>query len=150
MNRNNGSQPAPPMTAARSIVQLFHRLIDLLELQAELLKVDTKEGVKSLLLPAVLLITSVSMVFGSALLLLLALATILSQGAGFSVTVSFLAASMAGLLLAAGAILLGWRLAKNGLAVIQRSTAELRTNFLSLKESLIQSTRENRERERIG
>jgi len=150
MNGHNGSSSAPPVTTVRSLAQLFHRFVDLLELQVALFKVDAQEGIRSLLLPAGLLVASVSLVFGSVIVLLMTLAAALWEGVGLSGAVSLLIAGVAGLLLAAGAAWLGWHLAKRGLAVVQRSSAELHKNVLWLKDTLTQVTQDSRVRDRIS
>ncbi len=126
----------------------FRRLLDLMELQAELFKVDARDGFGALAPPAILIGGGVVAAFAGIVALLLAVAALLNQWAGWSVTLSLFTAGVLALLLAAGAVLLGWQLTRKALATFDRSTTEFRNNLDWLKTTLSHPSHERSERQR--
>lgn len=125
----------------------FLRLLDLMELQAELLQVDARDGFGALAPPAILIGGGVVAAFAGTFALLLAVAALLNQWAGWSATLSLFTAGVLGLLLAAGSVLLGWQLTCKALSSFDRSTTEFRNNLAWLKTTLAHPSHERSERQ---
>lgn len=143
MNRFNGSQSGPEDSAASNVGRLLHRLVELVELQGELLKVDVREGVRSLSMPVALILTGVVVGFGGVFVLLLALAGFLTW-LGIPQAVALLVAAVVGLAAAGGAGWLGWQFLRKALIAFDRSRAELRANIAWLKSTLRHTSSEDR------
>ena len=135
MNRNE-SQDGIEKSAGVDVSKLFHRLLNLTELQAELLKVDARDGFRALAPPAILIGGGVVAAFGGIFVLLLTVAALLNQGAGWSATLSLFTAGVLGLLLAAASVLLGWQLTRKALSTFDRSKTEFRNNLDWFKTTL--------------
>jgi hypothetical protein len=148
MNRN-GSQDRTEKSAGVDVGKLLRRLLDLMELQAELLTVDAREGFRSLAPPAILIGGGVVAAFGGIFVLLLTVAALLHQWAGWSATLSLFTAGVLGLLLAAGSVLLGWQLTRKALSTFDRSQTEFRNNLDWLKTTLAHPSHDRSERQRI-
>jgi hypothetical protein len=138
MNRNTWEDRSEK-SAGVEVGKLLGRLLDLIELQVELLKVDAREGFRSLAPPAILAGTGVVAAFGGIFVLLLAAAALLYEWAGWSATLSLFTAGVLGLLLAAGAVVLAWYLTRRALATFDRSRTEFQNNLVWLKSSLDES-----------
>lgn len=126
-----------------NVGRLMHRLVDLTELQLELLKIDARDGFKSLAAPIFMVALGIVLGFGSTFLLLLALAQFLI-GAGLSEEAALLFTGVFGLVLASGAAVLGWRLFQRAAATFDRSKTELQRNITWLKTTLKHSSFEKR------
>lgn len=143
MNQHNGSKSE--RSAVAQVGGLMRRILDLTELQGELFKIDAREGGKALAIPATLIAVGVVFGFGGIVSLLLGLAEGLQQ-IGFSGAASFLAAGVAGLILAAGAIGSGWHLLRKAVAAFDRSKTELRRNIAWFRAAMAQPSSEHRVR----
>lgn len=141
MRRTNEFSTPPDYSASGNVTQLIHRVVDLAELQVELLKVDARDGLRSLAAPVLLVVLGVVMGFGGIFVLLLALAQFLAE-TGLSEGVAHFVAGVVGLLLAAGAVVLGWRLMQRAAATFDRTKAELQRNITWLKRTLKHSPSE--------
>jgi hypothetical protein len=148
MNRN-GSQDRTEKSVGVDVGKLLHRLLDLMELQAELLKVDARDGFRSLAPPAILIGGGVVTAFGGIFVLLLTVASLLNQWAGWSATFSLFTAGVLGLLLAAGSVLLGWQLTCKALSTFDRSKTEFRNNLAWLKTTVEHPSYDRSELQRI-
>lgn len=135
MNRNE-VQDRTDKSVGFDAGKLLHRLLDLMDLQIELLKVDARDGFRSLVPPAILIGGGVVATFAGIFVLLLTVAALLNQGAGWSATVSLFTAGVLGLLLAAGSLLLGWQLTRKALSTFDRSKTEFRNNLDWFKTTL--------------
>lgn len=136
MIEQDGKRPWPPRAAARDVGQLSHRVLTLLELHADLLKVDAKDSLSASTRPIALLVGGLVFGLSSVPILLIAVAHALREWAGFSWTASYAVAALTGLLIAGATIALGWRLLRKGLAAFDRSKLEFRRNLASLKRAL--------------
>lgn len=119
-----------------NVGRLSHRMLTLMELQAELLKVDARDAQRALARPLVFLFGGAVFGLCSVPLLMIAVAHALREWAAFSWTTAFFAAAVLASAIAAGAILTGWLLLRKRLGVFNRSVREFRTNMTWLKESL--------------
>lgn len=148
MNRNasqDGTETSPGVDVGR----LLHRLLELMELQVELLNVDTREGFRSLVPPAILIGGGLVAAFGAIFVLLLTVAALLNEWAGWSATLALFTASVLGLLFAAGSALLGWKLTCKALSKFDRSKTEFQKNFAWLKTTLANPYHDRSKRQRI-
>jgi hypothetical protein len=148
MNRN-GSQDRTEKSVGVDVGKLLHRLLDLMELQSELLKVDARDGFRSLAPPAIFIGVGVVAAFAGIFALLLAVAALLNQWAGWSVPLSLFTAGVLGMLLAAGSVLFGWQLTRKALSTFDRSRTEFRNNLAWLKTTLENPSHDRRERQAI-
>jgi hypothetical protein len=147
MNRN-GPRDRTEKSAGVDVGKLLRRLLDLMELQAELLTVDARDGFRSLAPPAILIGVGVGAAFGGIFVLLLTVAALLNQWAGWSATSSLFTAGLLGLLLAAGSVLLGWQLTRKAWSTFDGSRTEFRNNLARLKTSLEHPSHDHSERPR--
>jgi uncharacterized membrane protein YqjE len=132
-------------SAGGEVGKLFRRLLDLIELQVELLKVDAREGFRSLAPPAILIGVGVVIVFGGIFILLLAVAALLNEWAGWSAALSLFTAAVLGLLLTVGAVVLAWQLTRKALSTFDRSKTEFQNNVTWLKTSLANPSHDSSE-----
>jgi hypothetical protein len=142
MNEQNGSRSAPPATAAQDLGQLLHGLLDLAELQAELLKVDTQKSLKVLVLCGALVAAAIGFAIASAVAVLLTLSALLNEWTALSRGGAMLTATLLGLLLTAGTGYLGWRYGKKAFSAFGRSKSEMRENLAWFKRVLKHSSQE--------
>jgi uncharacterized membrane protein YqjE len=145
MNRTE-SQNRTEKSVGVDVGKLLHRLLNLIDLQTELFKVDARDGFRSLAPPAILIGGGVVAAFGGIFVLLLTVAALLNQWAEWSTTVSLFTAGVLGLLFAAGSILLGWQLTRKALSTFDRSKTELRNNLEWLKTTLEPASHDHSER----
>jgi uncharacterized membrane protein (DUF485 family) len=148
MNRNEFPDRAEK-SAGVEVGKLLRRLLDLIELQVELLKLDAREGFRSLAPPAILFGAGVVAAFGGIFVLLLMVAALLNEWAGWSLTLSLFTAAVFGLLLTVGAVLLAWQLTRRALSTFDRSKTEFQNNLTWLKTSLANPSHDNSEHQRI-
>lgn len=129
MNQQNGSASFPPTATARGVAHLLSRSAALLDLQLELLKVDTRDVVRSLILPAILVVSGVSFALGAVFVLLLSLAAVLSYAAGLPVAAALLIASLVGVALAAALVVAAIRILQHSRVPYGRSIEEVRNSL---------------------
>ncbi|MEO8495753.1 MAG: phage holin family protein [Planctomycetota bacterium] len=124
---------------ARNVGGFAHDLLALSELQAELLKADTKECVERLIMPIVLLAGAAVLAIGCVPVALAALAFGLVT-AGLSNWLAFLLAAAAGVGLATLVGFVGWRKLCKSPVVFERSKDEFSSNFRWVKRVLTNTT----------
>ena len=136
MNQHNGSQLPPPIATAQNLGHFLHRIVDLIELQFQLLTIDVRASVTSLMLPATLIMGGLAIALGGICVLLLAVAAAFHEGMGFSVSISLLLAGTIGLLLAGCSAGVGVRWLRNVGEPFDRSKKEFEDNLKWVKASL--------------
>ena len=143
MNERNGSTPtptngstSPPNGVARDMGELTHDLVSLAELQFELFRTDCREGLKGLLVPAVLLLLAVIVACGTAPVAMIVVAEFLAQAAGLSRAAAFSIAALGGIVTAAGLGAVGWSRIRGAGRVFERSRQELTRNMTWIKHVL--------------
>jgi len=137
MTSGNGTNSEMrPMTVARNARALARDVLELAELQTDLLKVDTADWVKRLVLPILLL--SGAIVFGIAcvLILLMSLAHGLVEWFEISEALALLIAGLVGIVLGVACGLIGWQRLRGSVSVFGRSREELKRNIRWLKKVL--------------
>jgi len=129
---------ASPSGVVRDRVSHFAKdVAALAELQAELLKVELRDWVRSCLAPVVVLaIVAATLSLASLPLLLFSLAYCLNEFAGLSMALSTLIASGVGLVAAAICLFAAWRVLKGQRGAFTRFKVELVRNTRWLKQML--------------
>lgn len=125
--------PRKTRSVANSIGDIIGDITMLAELQVDLLRADSSESVKKLVVPAVAFVTGV-MVFAACFpILLMLIAVALYEYAEFSLTLSVGISAIAGFVVGGFALTIGaWGL-KRALSYFERSAKELRQNIKWLK-----------------
>lgn len=125
--------PRKTRSVASSIGDIVGDITMLAELQFDLLRADSSESVKKLVVPAVAFVTGI-MVFAACFpILLMLIAVALYEYADFSLTLSVGISAIAGFVIGGISILIGaWGL-KKALSYFERSAKELRHNIRWLK-----------------
>lgn len=135
MSERNGSKEFPPRTVARSIGGFAHDLLTLSELQAELLKTDTQDCLKRLVVPAATVLFAMVLLLGCVPIALTALALGLVE-AGLSYWLAFLLSAGIGLAVGLAIGFIGWKLLTRTPVVFERSKVEFSSNFTWVKSVL--------------
>ena len=136
MSGTNGSTASPPRAVAKSMGELTQDIVALAELQFELLRIDSREGFKRMLIPLGLFLAAAAVAVGSVPVALVFLAALLVQAAGLSIAAAFLIATLVGLLAAGTIGILAWITARGALRVFARSGEEFTRNFAWIKRAL--------------
>ncbi|MHB8903466.1 MAG: phage holin family protein [Thermoguttaceae bacterium] len=143
IQHNNGFRSGTHSSPTASVGRVIRRVIELAELQAELLKVDARDGLKALVVPVLMLAIALAMAMGSIPVLLLALAEML-QGLGLSEGLSLLLAAVVGMAVAAGTAWFGWKAIRKAATAFERSKVELRNNVTWFRDALKHPSSDNR------
>jgi hypothetical protein len=115
---------------------IMHRLVSLVELQAELFRIDVREGVVRLLASLILLVTAGAAGLASCCVALLLIAVLLVDVGGFSRGGAFAIAAAIGLVLTAGLAAAAGLCLRASLKVFDRSTAEWSRTIAWIKRTL--------------
>jgi formate hydrogenlyase subunit 3/multisubunit Na+/H+ antiporter MnhD subunit len=113
--------------------ELLHDAISLAELQAELFKIDCREGMRRALVPLVLLFSAAILALGSVPIVLIFVAEVLIEGGHFSRTAAFLIAAAMGLGIAGAVGWAGWSYSRRSARMFRRSAEELTRNLAWIK-----------------
>jgi uncharacterized membrane protein YedE/YeeE len=119
------------------------------ELQVDLLKADMEDALTASTRPVTILVGGVALGLSSVPILLIAVAHAFREWLGFSWAASYFVAALIGLAIAVAAIVVGWRLLRKGLAAFERSQVEFRRNLTWLKQSLSQTSSDDRNCEQV-
>ncbi len=135
MNGNPHTQGAADGTAvnARAVA---HDLWTLGELQCRLLAADFQESRRRVAMACAALAIGLAILLAGLPVALIALAKLLVAQTGLSEPAAYGCAALAAVLVAAGALLFGWRRLNGSLAAFSRSRDELRRNLGTI-QSLI-------------
>lgn len=132
----NGSAKSPTKTVVRNTAKLFHDAVTLVELQAELVKIEAQQSLRKTVRPVVLLIAAACLALGCTPVLLLSLAYVLIDAAGLSHGLSLLIAGCAGLIVAVAVIAVAIRRLTHGVIGFSRSIEEFKRNISWMKQAL--------------
>ena len=135
-NESTTSTTLPPPSVSHGLSQLGSDVMTLMELQAELLKVDLREWFRSCVGALLLLAVALTVSLASLPVLMFSLAYTLNDVADISMPLALLIAGGAGLLIAVISTLVALRLMKRDASILSRSAAELRRNVRWLKAVL--------------
>jgi hypothetical protein len=135
MNTNGHARTAEPNVAA-SFSDLTHDVIELAELQTQLLAQDVKKSAQNARMAIALCVVGLCMLLGCLPVLLILLAEVLVDAAGWSRSASFGVAAMVGLLASGVTLALGYARIKSGVIALDRSREELNRNIAWLKSTL--------------
>jgi len=139
MSTGNGTTSVRPMTVARNARALAGDVLELVELQTDLLKVDAKDWTKRLILPIVLICAAVVVGIGCVPILLASLGLALVEWLKISYALAALIAGAIGVLLTIACGLIGWLRLRGSFGVFGRSREELQRNVRWLKRVLTSS-----------
>ena len=118
---------------------LTHDIVSLAELQFELLRIDCREGLRRMLIPAALVLLAAMVAAGTVPVALVSIAELLAQAAGLSRPVAFSMAALGGLSVAAALGVAGWARIRGVGRVLGRSREELTRNMTWIKQALKRS-----------
>jgi hypothetical protein len=124
MKGPNGASESPPRAVAKGISEAVHDFISLMELQAQLFRLDLREIMLRVIVPGALLFAAVIAIVGCFPIALMALAELLIDSAGLSPALSFLIATVVGLIVAGSLGLGAWAYFRAGIPFFQRSRDE--------------------------
>jgi hypothetical protein len=116
--------------------ELMRDIVSLAELQCELLKIDCRDGLKRMLIPAVLLLFAGMVAAGTVPVALIFIAELLAQAAGLSRAAAFSIAALSGCIAAAAMGVVGWSYIRGVVRVFERSREELTRNMTWIKQAL--------------
>ena len=133
--RSKSSKNAPN-GVAKDMGELTHDVVSLAELQFELFRIDCREGIKQLLIPAALLLFAVGVAIGTVPIALTLIAELLVQSAGLSRVAAYSIAAMSGFAAAAVMGIAGWSCLRGVVSVFERSREELIRNLTWIKHAL--------------
>lgn len=136
MNRTDGSTQSAPRGVANDMGQVTHDFISLVELQIELGRIDTREAVGRLAVPATLLVVAAAVTLGTIPVALRFVAEAIVAVAGLSQWLALLIATVFGLGVAAIAAVVGWRRLRGPLRLFNRSRDEFKSNVQWIKRVL--------------
>jgi len=140
MSTGNGTTTnVRPMTVARNARALAGDVLELVELQTDLLKVDAADWTKRLILPLVLIAAAVGLGIGCIPILLSSLAEALVAWLHINQALALLIAGAVGLVLTAICGLTGWLRLRGSFMVFSRSREELQRNIRWLRRVLTSS-----------
>ena len=133
---NRSGQPTPTEGVRNGLAGLLHDVTTLAELQFKLLSVDAKEASGRAVLPFALLGAAVVFSLSALPLLLIALAQLLRDQAGWPPALATLTAVVIGLIVAGVFAAIGCVRLRNCLAPLARSRDEFNRNVTWLKTAL--------------
>ena len=136
MSRTNGAAQSPPNTVAKNMGEVLHDIVALVELQAELFKIDIRESITRLAFPAVLVLAGTAIAVGTIPVALLMFMEILVAAGGLPYWLALLAAAVLGFGLATILLIVGWRVLKKPFEAFRRSQDELKRNIDWIKRTL--------------
>jgi len=139
MSTGNGTTNARPITVARNARALAGDVVELVELQTDLLKVDAKDWTKRLILPIVLICAAIGVGIGCIPILLGSLAEALVVWLNIGRSLALLIAGAVGLLVTAICGAIGWLRLRGSFSVFSRSREELQRNIRWLRRVLTSS-----------
>jgi uncharacterized integral membrane protein len=134
MNRNG--QTSPTEGVRNGVSGLLHDVTSLAELQFELLKVDAATASRKAAVPAVLIGSAVVLGLSTIPLVLLAIAQVFRDQAGWPPALATLTAVLIGLVLAGVVGTLGYFGIRRAVEPLDRSRDELNRNIAWLKNAL--------------
>jgi hypothetical protein len=120
----NGATQSPPKAVARGVSDVVHDFRSLMELQAQLLRLDVRESLLRMMLTCVLLLAAAIAAVGCFPLVLVALAMLLANSAGLTPAMSFFIAFLVGLITSGTLALAAWAYFRKGICVFKRSREE--------------------------
>lgn len=129
----------PRRSFGRGVGDLAHDMTTLAELQARLVTIEAKEGIRKLVSPAVLLAAGTALLLGALPVIFAALAMFLIDVAEISRIPAYFLAAGAGLLLGASALAIAAIQIRQLSRVFHRSQNELSENLRWIKHVLRQS-----------
>jgi hypothetical protein len=137
MSAHNGRRTSPPRVVARNLAGLAHDVFALSELQAELLKIDLRHASGTIVRALLLLAVAVAIGLGCVPLLLMGIAYLLVEFAGWTYSLAFSVVAVAGLGLAGVIGLIGWQRLRGSGSALSRSRDEFRENIRWIKSNLV-------------
>jgi len=139
MSTGNGTTNVKPTTVARNARALAGDVLELVELQTDLLKVDARDWTTRLVLPIVLICLAIGVGVGCIPILLASLAQALVAWLNISQALALLIAGAVGLALTAIFGVVGWLRLRGSFSVFSRSREELQRNIRWLRRVLTSS-----------
>ena len=136
---HNGPAERPANAIRRNLSDLAHDVVTLLELQANLFKLDLRDTATRSILPAVFLVGGVFLLIACLTVGLAAFSYILVEQAGWSLAASFGLGALVGLLLGGLLLFAGWLRLRKGLDTVSRSREEFARNLSWFKQVLKQN-----------
>lgn len=136
------SVPSAPRRVARNLTGLAHDVLELAELQGQLFVLDVKQGLRGMILPAIVLVCGVVLAVSGLPVLLVALARGLEEGFGMPLWGALLIAAATGMVVGGIFALIAMKWLTSKLNILQRSQTELRRNLMWLKYTLKDKQRE--------
>jgi len=137
----DGHDESPATAFARSFSDCAHDIVNLSELQARLLALDLKQTARRTAAPAALAAVGLAILLGVVPILLVTIAYVLVEVAGWPHWAGFLLASGVGLIVGGGLAGVAYALFRNSFSALQRSRKELSDNLRWLKDTLSTSGR---------
>lgn len=136
-NPNRSQQEADQRPSIRrSFTDLARDAVQLAELQALLVQREATEGLRGLLLPVIILLTSIAFLLGAVPLVLFSIAQAFLNYTELGQVLSYALAAGIGLLLAVTFALAGLLLFKNRANIFQNSLTEFKHNVKWLKSTV--------------
>lgn len=136
MSTSNGTTRFPPRKVARDFADLVHDGLTLAELQVDLFKIDSRDALKSLVAPIVLIAVGAIVLVGSTPIVLASVALVTSEFAAIPLWGGFAIAAAAAILLGLAVAWWGWRKIKQLDETFARSRSELATNVHWMKTAV--------------
>jgi hypothetical protein len=138
IRRTNGPVEKPARVIRRNLAELAHDAVTLLELQAGLLKIDTKEAARKSITGIAAFAVSAGVLLAAAAVALAALGFVLVEQGGFSHAAGFAISAACGAVLGGLLAVLGWLRLRGSLSTISRSRDEFARNVQWFKGVLKQ------------
>jgi hypothetical protein len=142
---NGNGRSAAPRAVMENLGEFVHDVVTLSELQAKLLVADLKDFRSGATIPAGLMALAAIVTLGTMPVLLMGVAWMLVNYAGWAEGWAFLAAAAIGLVTAAVVGAVGWLLFRRQWAALERSQVELERNITWIKSVLKHSGRTTRD-----
>jgi len=136
MTKHNGKPIAPPVAVARNLHLLAHDVVELVELQSAMAKLEMQDWWKRLITPGVLLVVSVIVALGCIPIFLFSAAHGLAEAASMSLWLALLIVAAVSALLAGVLALVGWKKLVACQAPLRQSKQELGRNLRWIKATL--------------
>jgi predicted nucleotidyltransferase len=136
MNRRNGSTTSAANVVAKGMGELTHDIVSLAELQFELFRIDCRDGIRRILIPAALLLFAGIVAVGTVPIAMILVAEFLVQVAGLSRAAAFSIAALSGFIAAVTIGVVGWSYLRGVVRVFERSREELTRNMTWIKHAL--------------
>lgn len=127
---------SPQRAVARNTAEFLHDVVTLVELQASLLKIDTRQCLAGLVMPAIALAVGAMLLLSCLPILLASIALLLVETLDWTLAQAFFCALGIGLLVGGIACLAGAMFIRRSFQHFERSRSELVQNVTWIKQVL--------------